>query len=636
MRVAWSGCLLGACIGAAGAMQRAPAARIVVGPNVLVSGAHRGDTHFEVLACAHPTDASRLIVGSVIYAANSSRAGTVIYGSRDGGRSWTPTLDGAALENSGDPACAYDAGGGAYYAASLLPPAGERTMLLYRSTDGGMHWDASSSLTYSDREYVTVDATRGRFAGRVYVNGNNRVPRGVSDFVVFSSTDSGRTFRGPAKRAAFGTVQAPVMGNAVVASDGRLIGVFAAQRRGSSQVTLDAITSLDGGETLGAGVTISEFVPGGSRKGTDNNANDQPILAIDPNSAAYRDRLYVVWPDRRAGHSQVFFSFSADLGNTWSTARAINDNPPGDSTDQFMPTVAVNRAGVVGVLWYDRRAHPDNLGWDARFTASVDGGSSFLPSVKVSERGTTFDAVNRWSTLQSTVVPGNEGLSLRVGLNNFTFLGGDTAGLVADATGVFHPVWVDNRTGLPQVWTAAVTVNADQRQTAPGRDVRSPMPRASRTGPAIPSDASGTTASRSSAATPGVRSGAPVATFGTDVSRRVTLDVTRTAFDGLRSVLTLTVRIRSAAQETLTGPFRLRVAGLQSELGEPAVAGADNGMSGAGAEWRFDDTALAANAASAARTLRFPVANLRPFRDGHRYRLGLLDLTVQVLAGTQP
>jgi hypothetical protein len=36
--------------------------------------------------------------------------------------------------------------------------------------------------------------------------------------------------------------------------------------------------------------------------------------------------------------------------------------------------------------------------------------------------------------------------------------GGDTAGLAADADGVFHRVWIDNRTGIPQMWTTTVTI----------------------------------------------------------------------------------------------------------------------------------------------------------------------------------
>jgi hypothetical protein len=36
--------------------------------------------------------------------------------------------------------------------------------------------------------------------------------------------------------------------------------------------------------------------------------------------------------------------------------------------------------------------------------------------------------------------------------------GWHTAGLCADSAGNFHPAWIDDRTGKPQLWTASVTV----------------------------------------------------------------------------------------------------------------------------------------------------------------------------------
>jgi hypothetical protein len=42
--------------------------------------------------------------------------------------------------------------------------------------------------------------------------------------------------------------------------------------------------------------------------------------------------------------------------------------------------------------------------------------------------------------------------------------GGDTVGLAADAKGVSHPMWIDNRTGTHQVWTASVTVRGAVRR----------------------------------------------------------------------------------------------------------------------------------------------------------------------------
>src|SRR5206468_3253522 len=121
----------------------------------------------------------------------------------------------------------------------------------------------------------------------------------------------------------------------------------------------------DGGISLVSSARIDDYVAGSGRKGNVlGNANAEPTLAIDTSRGPFRNRLYVVWPDRRAGHTEIRFASSVDEGRSWSASRAINDNDSGDLTDQFMPEVAVNGNGVVGVMWYDRRTHPDNLGWD--------------------------------------------------------------------------------------------------------------------------------------------------------------------------------------------------------------------------------------------------------------------------------
>ena len=134
---------------------------IRVGPNVRVSAAHSGDTHYEVVVAAHPRDPSRLIVGSIIYPESAATYGTVVYQSSDGGASWHETLGLPALDHTGDPAAAFGPDGAAYYVASSLPVAGERRLLLFRSANGGETWDGPHPLTYMDREYVTVDATNG-------------------------------------------------------------------------------------------------------------------------------------------------------------------------------------------------------------------------------------------------------------------------------------------------------------------------------------------------------------------------------------------------------------------------------------------------------------------------------------------
>lgn len=569
-----------------GSPAAAQVGEILVGRNVQVSQALGADTHYEVLAAADPRDLARMVVGSFVYSERSTTPSSAVYASRDGGKSWSPTLFGNVLANTSDPAPAYGPDGTAYFTASSLGPPGTsregRKMLMFRSKDGGARWDAPTSFTYSDRQYVTVDATGGKYNGRVYVNGNNRVPYGVSDFVVFNSTDGGRTFSGPGKRDGFGKFTAEAMGNAVVASDGTLIGVF------TDDSSLHAITSINGGQSLTPAVTIdAEYVAAGNRKGAYNNAVGMPIVAIDGGSGPRRDHLYVVWGDRRGGHSRIFFSSSADKGATWLKSRQIDDVAASDSMDNFLPTVAVNPAGVVGVMWYDRRRRPDDLGWDARFTASVDGGKSFLPSVQVSEQGTTFGTATPWTALRSSVsrAKGDDAANLviDVTLNTFMFLGGDTAGLVSDAAGVFHTFWIDNRTGVPQIWTAPVSVSATGR-----------------------------------------------ASHGVNVSDKVTLEVIENSYDRAARTVTTIVRLRNTSTETVPGPFHADVLEISSQLGDAAVLTADNARAGRGAQWRFAESALAPGAASPARTWRFTLSNLQPFRGGNRYRLGLLQLRVLV------
>ena len=231
----------------------------------------------------------------------------------------------------------------------------------------------------------------------------------------------------------------------------------------SPRASVHSTWSVDGGASLSGTAKIDEYVAGGERKGSIlGNANAEPALAIDATSGRFKDRLYVVWPDRRSGHSQILFAFSEDKGRRWSAARRINDNAPSDTTDQFMPEIAVNRDGVVGVMWYDRRDHPDNLGWDARFAASVDGGGTFGSSVRVSQSGASFppgtSREKRSLLRRRETIRNNCEQQITAGRDSFMFMGGDTAGLAADASGLFHAAWVDNRSGVPQMWTAAISV----------------------------------------------------------------------------------------------------------------------------------------------------------------------------------
>jgi hypothetical protein len=66
---------------------------------------------------------------------------------------------------------------------------------------------------------------------------------------------------------------------------------------------------------------------------------------------------------------------------TWSKLVPLSEQPelkPGEKAyDALIPSVAVSRAGVVAVSWYDRRGlDADGKGWNVRLRVSLDGGEN--------------------------------------------------------------------------------------------------------------------------------------------------------------------------------------------------------------------------------------------------------------------
>jgi hypothetical protein len=226
-----------------------------------------------------------------------------------------------------------------------------------------------------------------------------------------------------------------------VLSDGWLVLIrsfttSAAATSESKNGFLLARTSRDGGESFESESKIATFTSG------DAGHSNVPSLAVDPN---HGDRLYATWLDvDSAGNYGVYLSRSADRGSTWSKATLLSEQPDarqretpaGKTYDAFIPSVAVNDEGAVGVAWYDTRVEPGGKpGWEYRFRASLDGGDTWLPSIRVSEQRTTLD---RRAT-------------------------GHTSGLAAASHGAFHLLWIDGRTGQQQAWTSRVTVNQPRR-----------------------------------------------------------------------------------------------------------------------------------------------------------------------------
>lgn len=592
-------------------------AQISVGPNVQVSKAHEKEALYESYAGAHPTDPQRLIACAVLFLPTRPAQTTAVYLSKDGGKTWRVTLQPDDVQRTGDPVCAFGPDGSAYYVAlATYKVDSDKHMIVYKSRDGGDTWGQPVHLPLVDREAIAFDGTGGKYHGRVYLNGTGSIPRiesgNKNSVFVFRSTNEDLSFQPPVIRLAAENQNVVGMGNSVVLSDGTLVTLFGhnkdtttiegrENRPNQANSWLRVVTSTDGGETLSTGIIVSDWYMDRER----SQGSHIPALAADPGSAAFKDRLYAVWVDRRSARLDILLSYSADKGKRWSKPVVVNDDraalDPMDGPDAITPVVGVNKDGVVGIAWADRRGHADNLGYDKRFTASLDGGETFLPSVKVSSAPTEFGKNEAWP-VTATARAAAEGasgsparLNVRFSLNSFFTTEGHTSGLAVDAAGVFHPAWIDSRTGIAQVWTAPVTV-----------------------------------------AGKAIKHGETDLSTLDDVTTKVALELTDVAFDRKTNMLTATARLKNKSKAAIRGPIKARVIDLRSDLGVAEILEADNKRTGAGAVWDFTpllkNQELAPDERSAPKALRFRVSDLRPIKQGDALKLGLLDLNVAVLA----
>jgi hypothetical protein len=354
------------------------------------------------------------------------------------------------------------------------------------------------------------------------------------------------------------------------------------------------LVSSDGGKTVSAATAITTTAM-------------QPTtiaLAVDRSGGAFHGRLYAVWDDAVQDLTRVLLAYSTDGGRTWSDPTVVGDNvrwsPPDAGPDIVLPALAVSPTGVVGVCWYDERGsagreHLPHLGYEPRFAWSRDGGETFLSSVAVRTDAADRGAHGEW--LGVRVVPpsaewGTRAISVSLG---GAFLG-HTAGLACDAAGVFHPVWVDNRSGRAQVRSATVAV----------------------VGAAA-------------------RNGSPELARLADVTSTVAIEFDRVLYDREAGSITGVLRVRNTGSRRLGGPLVVRALTMSGGVGRITATDADNGIAGPGAVWDLtsclDAGALEPGQRTAPRTVRFRMTDLhRGAPEIAGFRGTLVHLDARVLA----
>ena len=451
--------------------------RYTIGRNVQVSVANLHTVHYEVSGCANPDDPNLMLVGSMAFKEDGT-VSTYLYRSTDRGQTWSLTLAPVQdIVTDGDPTCVFGPNGSAYYATFSMLTDGYRHILLYRSSDNGKTWLRSEPQVGIDRPFLAIDRSGGPYNGTIYCTGQGSVrslksegesgPRAINQHMtaaaVMVSRDGGRSLEGPFLRAAFGD-EYFFAGANVVLSDGMLVfsssvknDRLAPDRIGSmSAAKLQSIRINAGAHHLEPATTIADWP-----RSWQNGAHI-PMMAVDPGTPSFKDRIYVVRIDDQLARSRVLLNYSSDQGRTWSRSRTVDDDVSPTDVQQnpnaTNPGIAVNRNGVVAIGWADRRDSSDNLGWWYRMSLSFDGGETFLPSFKVASARHSLESGNTPLFAFADRSKANDPQKVSIAIHPWHYGGGHTVDMLVDSQGVFYPVWVDNRTGTPQVWITAVSV----------------------------------------------------------------------------------------------------------------------------------------------------------------------------------
>jgi hypothetical protein len=274
----------------------------------------------------------------------------VAYWSSDGGQTWKLALQKHALKERSrfmDPALAFGPDGAAHLAA-IGQIRGQTYLEIVSSPDGGKTWKAPIKAEHqSDRPFLAVDCTEGRFRGRIYCNFWLLEPANRHRPAVLRSCSGGQTFD-PPKSWAVKSGSGVRPGPSVVLSDGTPIvpykdDIWAPDEKTRSHCGIWLTRSTDGGESFSKeqSVLVRDFL------GENMYAPYIPMLAVDPGSKAFKDRLYLVWGERTAVGIRVLFTLSQDKGMSWSQPILLSeqsDAPDAETADGSACCAAVRCA----------------------------------------------------------------------------------------------------------------------------------------------------------------------------------------------------------------------------------------------------------------------------------------------------
>jgi hypothetical protein len=414
---------------------------IHIGPNFRIYPSSVSQT--EVFITVHPQNPDILFASANTVSFTPFFVSEGIYVSIDGGLSWlgSDTCNGEIVNlHGGDPGIAIDKDG-----IFILTRLGQTPFFgLYShfSNDNGLNWSNQNTITTDDleRAALTTDGDPASlYFGRSYTMWVRFAPPYP---VYFTFTDDGgSSWETPTQ--VNNPVQRCAGGDAAV-EEGGLLHLVWAGVSGVSPFTEELVghaVSEDGGQNWNVNETafIMSGIQGLLPEKQNIRVNGLPRIAIDNSSGIRQGWIYVVTSQKNwapAGlDPDIILNRSTDGGQSWSLGIRVNQDALNNGKIQYFPAITVDPTGGINVVYYDDR----NTSSDSSaivLSRSTDGGDSW----------------------QDFEISDHRFKPAPIGGLGQGYQGDNIDITVAGNT--LWPVWMDNSSGMYQIWTTPIDLTA--------------------------------------------------------------------------------------------------------------------------------------------------------------------------------
>ncbi len=369
-----------------------------------------------------------------------------VYVTADSGVQWkgSDTCKGDPIGfHGGDPGIAIDKNG-----TFILTRLGRSPFVgLYShySLDNGQTWSSQQVISTDDleRAALTTDAIpASSYLGRTYAAWTKL----AQPFpLMFASSDNGaRTWSTP--RQINNPVNRCAGGDVTIGPNGEVYACWAGVAESSPfiEIFIGFASTVNGGGVWN--VTENAFpvngITGVLPEKNNIRVNGLPVITVDTTNGPRRGWIYIVTGQKNlapAGSDpDIILYRSTDAGVTWSAGIRVNQDALNNGKTQYFPNIHIDKFGAIDVIFYDDR------------TTTNDSTGVFLAR--------SFDGGDSWKEYEISdhhFKPAPIG-GLGQGYQ------GDVIDLTSAGTKIW-PVWMDNSSGLYQVWTSPIeftSVNA--------------------------------------------------------------------------------------------------------------------------------------------------------------------------------